>query len=186
MSITINQTSTSQLKRRAQLSLPVLRKIATLNNKIKKIEEEIRENELLLSVDNEWAYKVFNKSITELILVNIVDGKTKLSYNPAFFNIEEVSYTDKNGRLIKKENVTWKEKEDNLPCNEKILSEPILSEPKEDSRADDNNDAPSVQTEEPRYEKCEYPEEADYSSEETYKHAECTNNDLETAFPEEI
>ena len=183
MSITINQTSTSQLKRRAQLSLPVLRKIATLNIKIKKIEEEIRENELLLSVDNEWAYKVFNKSITELILVNIVDGKTKLSYNPAFFNIEEVSYTDKNGRLIKKESVTWKGKDDNLPCNEKAQSEL-----EENSGINNNDNASLVQAEEPRYEKDECPEETDHSSKETDKSAEYTAeyNDLETAFPEEI
>lgn len=172
MSITINQTSTSQLKRRAQLSLPVLRKIATLNNKIKKIEEEIRENELLLSVDNEWAYKVFNKSITELILVNIVDGKTKLSYNPAFFNIEEVSYTDKNGRLIKKENVTWKGDDENLLRNSCSTSSVQIEESEEEKTKQDIEPSNySEITTEPANEPAEYAVE---------------HNNLETAFPEEI
>lgn len=179
MSITINQTSTSQLKRRAQLSLPVLRKIATLNNKIKKIEEEIRENELLLSVDNEWAYKVFNKSITKLILVNIVDGKTKLSYNPAFFNIEEVSYTDKNGRLIKKENVTWKGEDGNLLRHGEIDT-------------NSNCSTSSVQIEESEEEKTKQDIEPSNYSEITTEPANGPTeyaveyNDLETAFPEEI
>lgn len=120
MSITINQSVTSLLKRRAQLSLPALKKIAICKEKIVKLEEEIAGYMNMLNVDNQWAMEIFGKNITDLIIVKKIDNRTKLEYNPEYFDIESKAITDKLGRIITKEVITWKgfdKSESDTPIN---------------------------------------------------------------------
>lgn len=119
MSITINQSVTSLLKRRAQLSLPALKKIAICKEKIVKLEEEIAGYMNMLNVDNQWAMEIFGKNITDLIIVKKIDNRTKLEYNPEYFDIESKAITDKLGRIITKEVITWRfdKSESDTPIN---------------------------------------------------------------------
>lgn len=104
--LTINEIAS--FKRLAQNAQVPLKKIKAINSKIDKLNEEKQTFLNELKWYDQRTQEMFGKDLVDVMVVEHKDGKTVITFNPKYFDVQDHAYTDKTGRIVHKNSVTFK------------------------------------------------------------------------------
>lgn len=127
MAKTITKTQISNLRQTAKMASNPLRKVAMLNIKIQKLEEEKEAARKEYARYNEWIQQDFGHDLDELMIMKVSEnGKGySLDFNPKYFNVTPEERVDKNGRKMVVNNVKFIDNIEEQPVTEEAVEESI-------------------------------------------------------------
>ena len=103
----IQNLKIQSLKSWARQLKPIIKKIQTIDSKIKALEEEKEVNRQQINAYNSLVSSTFGPSfegltVFDLVSLDRVEGADIISFNPEYITSEEHKSTDKNGRVTTK------------------------------------------------------------------------------------